>query len=83
MDTLETILSTVLIDGLQLSHRKFLLALVRAMLLTLSINLVRLARAAFSDAKTLSTASSICSAMKTRCSSLYTTQNSLSYLGNR
>lgn len=55
MDTLETILSTVLIDGLQLSHRKCLVALVRAMLLTLSINLVRLARAVFSEAKTLST----------------------------
>lgn len=55
MDNLETILRTVLIDALQLSHRKCLLALVRAMSLTLSINLVRLARAAFSEAKTLST----------------------------
>lgn len=55
MDTLRTILDAVLIRGLQLSHRKCLEALIRALLLTLSINLVKLARAAFTDIKPLST----------------------------
>ena len=55
MDTLRTILEAVLIGGLQLSHRKCLEGLIRALLLTLSINLVKLARAAFTDVKTLST----------------------------
>ena len=55
MDTLRTILEAVLIGGLQLSHRKCLEVLIRALLLTMSINLVKLARATFTDAKTLST----------------------------
>lgn len=55
MDTLRTILGTVWVDGLQLSHKKCIEALIRALLATLSINLVRLARAAFPDVGTLST----------------------------
>jgi len=55
MDTLRTILGAVLVAGFQLSHRKCLEAIIRALLVTLSINLVKLARAAFSETKTLST----------------------------
>lgn len=55
MDTLRTIIETVWVDGLQLSHKKFIEALIRALLTTLSVNLVRLARATFTDVRTLST----------------------------
>lgn len=55
MDTLITILGTVWVDGLQLSHKKCIEAMIRALLETLSVNLVKLARAAFSETKTLST----------------------------
>lgn len=55
MDTLRTILGAVLVAGFQLSHRKCLEAVIRALLVTLSINLAKLARAAFSETKPLST----------------------------
>lgn len=54
MDILETILAAVWVNGLQLSHKKCLKSLIGAMLATLSVNLVRLARDAFTDVKTLS-----------------------------
>lgn len=54
MDILQTILEAVWVNGLQLSHKKCLRFLVVAMLATLSVNLVRLARAAFPDVKTQS-----------------------------
>lgn len=54
MDILQTILESVWVSGLQLSHKKCLKMLVVAVLATLSVNLVRLARDAFPDVKTLS-----------------------------
>lgn len=54
MDILQTILESVWVNGLQLSHKKYLKSLIVAMLKTLSVNLVKLARCAFSDVKTLS-----------------------------
>lgn len=54
MDILQTILESVWVNGLQLSHKKCLKSLIVAMLKTLSVNLVKLARCAFSDVKTLS-----------------------------
>lgn len=44
MDILRTILSAVWIEGLHLSHKKCIVALIRALLSTLSVNLVKLAR---------------------------------------
>ncbi len=55
MDIIETILSTVWVNGLQLSHKKCITALVRALFLTLSVNLVKLARECFPHRKPLST----------------------------
>lgn len=55
MDTLSTILNAVWVEGMNLSHKKCVRALVRALLLTLSVNLLKLARAAFSDVRPLST----------------------------
>lgn len=55
MDTLSTILDAVWVNGMNLSHKKCVKALVRALLLTLSVNLLKLARAAFSDVRSLST----------------------------
>lgn len=54
MDILQTILESVWVNGLQLSHKKCLRSLVVAMLMTLSVNLVKLARYSFTDVKTLS-----------------------------
>lgn len=54
MDILETILAVVWVNGLQLSHKKCQTSLIVAMLATLSVNLVRLARDGFTDVKTLS-----------------------------
>ena len=54
MDILQTILESVWVNGLQLSHKKCLKSLVVAMLMTLSVNLVKLARYSFTDVKTLS-----------------------------
>lgn len=55
MYILETILRTVWVAGLQLSHKKCIEALIQALLSTLSVNLLRLSRAIFPDVKTLST----------------------------
>lgn len=55
MDTLQTIFALIWIDGLQLSHKKCLEALIRAMFVTLSVNLSRLASAMFSGARQSST----------------------------
>lgn len=55
MDTLSTILKAVWVNGMNLSHKKCIQALVRALLVTLSVNLLKLARAAFSDARPSST----------------------------
>ena len=56
MDTLTTILDSVWIkDDLNLSHKKFTRSLIQALILTLSVNLIKLAHMAFSEAKTLST----------------------------
>lgn len=54
MDILQTILESVWVNGLNLSHKKCLKSLVAAMLMTLSVNLVKLARCAFTGVKTLS-----------------------------
>lgn len=55
MDTLQTIFALIWIDGLQLSHKKCLEALIRAMFVTLSVNLSRPASAMFSGARQSST----------------------------
>lgn len=55
MNTFITIFNEVWVTGLQLSHKKCIEALVRAMLITLSINLVRLARECFTNVGTLTT----------------------------
>lgn len=55
MDILRTIFTSVWINGMQLSHKKCLEALIRALMCTLSVNLVRLARSAFPETKTQST----------------------------
>lgn len=54
MNILQTILESVWVNGLQLSHKKCLKSLVVAMLMTLSVNLVKLAHYSFTDVKTLS-----------------------------
>lgn len=55
MDIIETIISTVWVEGLQLSHKKCLVALIRALFLTLSVNLVKLARECFPQTQAMST----------------------------
>lgn len=55
MDILRTILAAIWVKGMQLSHKKCIEALIRALLCTLSVNLARLARAAFPETKTQST----------------------------
>lgn len=55
MDILKTILAAIWVKGMQLSHKKCLEALIRALLCTLSVNLARLARAAFPETRTQST----------------------------
>lgn len=55
MDIIETIINTVWVQGLQLSHKKCLVSLIRAMFLTLSVNLAKLARECFPQTKTSST----------------------------
>lgn len=55
MDILLTLLDRVLPAGLWLSHQKCIKDLIRAILLTLSINLFKLSRAMMSDAKPTST----------------------------
>lgn len=54
MDKLETILAAVWVNGLQLSHKKCLRSLIVALLTTLSVNLIKLAREAFPAVKTFS-----------------------------
>ncbi len=54
MDIIETIITAVWVNGLQLSHRKCLLALIRGLLVTLSVNLLKLARECFPQTKPLS-----------------------------
>lgn len=55
MDILRTIFAAIWVRGMQLSHKKCLESLIRALIYTLSVNLVRLARAAFPETKTQST----------------------------
>ena len=55
MDTLSTILSAIWVEGLNLSHKKCIRELIRALLLTLSVNLLKLARVAFSETTPSST----------------------------
>lgn len=55
MDILRTIFAAIWVRGMQLSHKKCLEALIRALIYTLSVNLARLARAAFPEIKTQST----------------------------
>lgn len=47
MDILKTIIDAIWVNGLNLSHKKCLCALIRALLITLSVNLLKLARASF------------------------------------
>ncbi len=54
MDIIQTIINTVWVSGLQLSHKKCLFALIRALLVTLSVNLLRLAHECFPQTKSLS-----------------------------
>lgn len=55
MSTITTILESIWVGGLQLSHKKCISALVEALIGTLSVNLVKLSRTAFPQVKTLST----------------------------
>ncbi len=55
MDILSTIIAAVWINGLQLSHKKCIEAIIRSLITKLSINLVDIARGTFPQAKTLST----------------------------
>ena len=55
MDIIETIIDAIWVSRLNLSHRKCIIALIRALLTVLSVNLLRLAREAFPQTGTLST----------------------------
>lgn len=55
MDTLSTIIDAIWVNGLNLSHKKCICALIRALLITLSVNLLKLARASFPQARPSST----------------------------
>lgn len=54
MDILQTILNAIWVDGINLSHKKCIEALICSLLTTLSVNLVKLARSTFFEVKTLS-----------------------------
>ena len=55
MNTLQTIIGAIWVGGMNLSHRKCLEALIRALMLTMSVNLARLARAFDTKAEPSST----------------------------
>lgn len=55
MDTLSTILDAVWVGRPNLSHKKCIREVIRALLLTLSVNLLKLARVAFAETRPLST----------------------------
>lgn len=55
MDILSTILNAIWINGINVSHKNCIKGLIRALLLTFSVNLLKLARIAFPKVKPTST----------------------------